>query len=57
MDYTRKVSSKDMSESEFNKLIYEIQKEYGIKKCSLGKRREIQNEIDRMRKDAYTKSK
>lgn len=57
MDYTRKVSSKDMSESEFNKLIYEIQKEYGIKKCSLGKSREIQNEIDRMRKDAYTKSK
>ena len=35
----KEISSKDMSESEFNKLIYEIPKEYGIKKCSVGKNR------------------
>ena len=40
------VSSKDMSELEFNKLIYEIQREYGIKKCNLGKGREMQNELE-----------
>lgn len=40
------VSSKDMSELEFNKLIYEIQREYGIKKCNLGKSREMQNELE-----------
>ena len=39
------VSSKDMSELEFNKLIYEIQREYGIKKCNLGKSREMQNDF------------
>lgn len=30
----RELFSKDMSEKEFNKAIYEIQDEYGIKKCS-----------------------
>ena len=33
----KEISSKDMSEKKFNQKIYEIQEEYGIKKCSVEK--------------------
>lgn len=33
----KEISSKDMSEKRFNQEIYEIQDEYGIKRCSVEK--------------------
>ena len=33
----KEISSKDMSEKRFSQEIYEIQDEYGIKKCSVEK--------------------
>lgn len=39
----KEISSKDVSEKEFNKEIYEIQSEYGIKRCDVTRKKITQN--------------
>ena len=39
----REFSSENMDEKEFNKCIYEVQSEYGIKKCSINRKNISQN--------------